>query len=79
MYLIAYFECLPKSSFLLILQAFVLTAVSAYVLYQTENYLGISIGWFVVGTCMTGMFVIGHECGKDLLMFSLITVYLNVS
>ena len=58
-------------------QAFVLTAVSAYVLYHTENYLGILIGWFVVGTCMTGMFVIGHECGKGLLMFSPIIVYLN--
>ena len=41
-----------------------LTAASSYLLYNTENYLGIILGWFVVGTCALGMFVIGHECGN---------------
>jgi omega-6 fatty acid desaturase (delta-12 desaturase) len=52
-------------AFLTFVQAYVQTILSVLLLWHTpdDQWLLLLPAWFLAGTCATGLFVVGHECG----------------
>ena len=54
----------PVRAFLSWVQAFAQTLFSLWLLHHTPDvWWALLPAWFFAGTCATGLFVIGHECG----------------
>eukprot|EP01134_Creolimax_fragrantissima_P008212 CFRG8212T1 len=56
------FEIRPFRAYLAAAQAIGMTVASMYLLTYCTQWWALCLGWFFAGTCMTGMFIIGHDC-----------------
>jgi len=65
-------KVLPKNAtqvrlgfaFFTLFRVWVFMVVSTYLVYICPWYL-LPLGWIFMGTCMTGLFVLGHECAHQ--------------
>jgi len=51
-------------AFFTLVRVWALVVFSAYIVYNSPWYL-LPLSWIFMGTCVTGLFVIGHECAHQ--------------